>query len=72
LCAKIDALAAKIPAPGMVYAWMDSNMPEWARGTVQKLMDKGLLEGNEKGELGLTESDLKQFVINDRAGLYDN
>ena len=45
-------------------------MPAWARATVQKLVGKGILVGNEHGELGLTDSDLKQFVINDRSGIY--
>ena len=55
----------------MIYNYVDKNMPEWAVPTVKKLIEKGLLQGNEKGELGLTDSDLKQFVVNDRAGLYD-
>ena len=45
-------------------------MTEWARTTLQTLVDKGLLKGNEKGELGLNDTMLKIFVINDRAGLY--
>lgn len=53
-----------------VYNWT-VEVPEWARPTVQKLLDKGYLKGNEKGELELTYSMLKMLVINDRAGLYD-
>lgn len=52
-----------------VYNWT-VEVPEWARPTVQKLLDKGYLKGNEKGELELTYSMLKMFVVNDRAGLY--
>lgn len=55
----------------MIYNYIDENMPEWARPTIQKLKDKGLLKGNEHGELGLTYSEIHQYVINDRAGLYD-
>ena len=55
----------------MIYNYIDKNMPDWARPTIQKLVDKKLLLGNEKGELGLTEEMLKIYVINDRAGLYD-
>ncbi len=55
----------------MVYDYMDSNMPEWAKPTIQKLMDKDLLQGDEKGRLGLTMDMIKMCVINDRAGLYD-
>ena len=53
-----------------VYNWTEE-VPEWARPTVQKLLDKGYLKGNDKGELELTYSMLKIFVVNDRAGLYD-
>jgi hypothetical protein len=67
LCAKIDALAAKIPAPPMVYAWMDDNMPEWARATVQKLYDRGILKGGSDGKLNLTEDMLRVLVLLDRA-----
>lgn len=68
----IDKLAdriTKLENP-MIYNYIDENMPEWARPTIQKLVDKGLLKGDEDG-LHLTDSDLKQFVINDRSGLYD-
>ena len=68
----IDRLAdriTKLEQP-MIYNYIDKNMPEWARPTVQKLVDKGILKGDENG-LHLTDSDLRQFVINDRAGLYD-
>ena len=53
-----------------VYNWT-VEVPEWARPTVQKLLDKEYLKGNDKGELELTYSMLKMLVINDRAGLYD-
>lgn len=53
-----------------VYNWT-LEVPEWGRPTVQKLLDKGYLQGNEKGELELTYAMLKLLVINDRAGLYD-
>lgn len=54
----------------MIYNYIDDNMPDWARPTIQKLVDKKLLVGNETGELGLTEEMLKIYVVNDRAGLY--
>lgn len=54
----------------MVYNYVDENMPEWAKISVKKLIDKGYLMGNEKGELGLNDTLLKIIVINDRAGLY--
>lgn len=45
-------------------------VPEWARPTVQKLIDKGVLNGNGES-LDLSLDMLRVFVINDRAGLYD-
>lgn len=65
LSEKVDKLCNS-----MIYNYIDENMPEWARATVKKLVNKGLLTGDENG-LHLTDSDLKQFVVNDRAGLYD-
>ena len=53
----------------MIWNYIDDNMPEWARPTIQKLADKGLLKGGENG-LNLTEELMRLLVINDRAGLY--
>lgn len=53
-----------------VYKWTEQ-VPEWARPTVQKLLNKGLLVGNGQGEFYLTETAITVLVINDRAGLYD-
>ncbi len=58
-------------APKMIYNYIDKNMPEWARPTIQKLVDLGYLQGNEKNELNLDDTMLRLLVINDRAGLYD-
>ena len=55
----------------MIYNYIDENMPRWARETIKKLVDKGYLKGDENGELGLNDTMLKVFVVNDRAGLYD-
>lgn len=44
-------------------------VPSWARPTVQKLIDKGVLNGNGES-LDLSLDMLRIFVINDRAGLY--
>lgn len=54
----------------MIYNYIDGNMPQWARPTIQKLLNKGYLKGNEQGELELNDTMLKIFVVNDRAGLY--
>ena len=54
----------------MIYNYIDDKMPEWAKPTIQKLVDKGALKGDENG-LGLTDELLRILVINDRAGIYD-
>ena len=68
----IDKLADRITRleNPMIYNCIDKNMPEWARQTIQKLVDKGLIHGDEN-VLHLTDGDLKQLVINDSARLYD-
>lgn len=54
-----------------IYNYADENMPDWARPTIQKMMDKGLLKGDENSCLGLTDELLRVFVTNDRARIYD-
>lgn len=54
----------------MIYNYIDNNMPEWARPTIRKLAEKGLLKGDENG-LNLTDDILRILVINDRTGIYD-
>lgn len=54
----------------MIYNYIDQNMPDWARPTVQKMVDKGFLKGNEKGELCLTYEMLRMFAMLDRVGVY--
>lgn len=44
--------------------------PTWAQETVQRLVNKGFLQGDENGKLGLTEDLMRVLVINDRAHLY--
>ena len=74
LKAEISALRAEIAKQNseMVYNYVYENMPEWARPTIQKMMDNGLLKGDENGCLGLTDDLLRVFVTNDRAGVYDH
>ena len=45
-------------------------VPDWARPTVQKLLDKGIFSGASQGDLNLPESLMRILVINDRANLY--
>ena len=51
----------------MIYDYIDDNMPSWAKGTVQKLKDKGFLRGDENGRLGLTLEMMRTLVILDNA-----
>ena len=67
---KLLATELKDATEKMIYNYIDDNMPEWARPTVQKLVDKGYLLGDGNG-LNLTEETLRILVVNDRAGLYD-
>lgn len=54
----------------MIYNYIDENMPEWARDSVRKAVEKGIIKGEENG-LNLTYSDLRSIVREDRAGLFD-
>lgn len=47
-------------------------VPEWGRSTIQKLVDKGALEGvDDGGNLRLTYDLVRLYVVHDRLGLYD-
>ena len=55
-----------------------SEMPEWARPTIEKMIGKGIIGGggvkDENGnpaDLDLSHDMIRVFVSNDRAGLYD-
>lgn len=64
----LEALEGELPP---VYTHL-SDVPDWGRPTVQKLVDKDVLQGTGGGELNLDYDTLRVLVINDRAGLYDN
>lgn len=68
----VDKLADRIRTleNPMIYNYIDKNMPVWARDTIQKLVDKGIIKGDENG-LGLNYSQLKLLVILDRAKAFD-
>ena len=46
-------------------------VPEWGKKTINKLIEKGYLAGDEKGNLKISEMAVKVLVVNDRAGLYE-
>lgn len=41
-------------------------IPDWGKPTIQKLMDKGTLNGDENGNLDLSHDMLRMLVIHDR------
>lgn len=47
-----------------------TELPDWGRSTIQKLLDKKLYAGASEADLNLPETLLRVLVINDRAGLY--
>lgn len=55
----------------MIYNYIDANMPEYYRPTIQKLVGNGKLKGNENGELMLTDDMMRILTILDRFGLFD-
>jgi N-acetylmuramoyl-L-alanine amidase len=68
LTKRVEALESKVNE--FVYAWVDDNMPEWAKPTIQKLMKKGYLKGDEEGKLNLKYDTLRILVILDRSGAF--
>ena len=54
----------------VVYDYVDENMPEYARPTIQKLLDIGALKGESNGRLNLTNDMLRILVILDRANAF--
>lgn len=72
--AEVRKIATQI-ANDMVYKYRDEvyntvdEVPEWGKATVNKLISKGILEGDEKG-LNLSYTLLRMLVMNDRAGIY--
>ena len=69
LLKRVEALENK--AEKNIYSRVDERMPDWAKPTIIKLMNKGILKGDMQGNLNLDENMLRMLVINDRAGLYD-
>ena len=72
LKASIDNIATVVNALAnpMIYNYIDDNMPEWARASVQKLIDKGVLTGTGGG-WDLNYDMLRTIVWLDRLGLLD-
>lgn len=58
----MDAEIAQLKKPGMVYNYIDDNMPGWAHEGVQYCIDKGIIKGTGEG-LGLDDKDLKYCTM---------
>lgn len=52
------------------YNYIDSNMNSAYRPTIQKLVGNDLLQGNENGELMLTNDMMRTLTIIDRTGVF--
>ncbi|MCL2619840.1 MAG: N-acetylmuramoyl-L-alanine amidase [Defluviitaleaceae bacterium] len=57
------------PQPDVVRFNSVAQMPDWAKPTIQKLVDKGFLSGTGQG-LDLSMDMVRVFVIHDRARMY--
>ena len=56
---------------GMTRFNTTQEMPDWARPTIEKLIERGIIKGRNNGELDLSEDMIRIFVVHDRAGMYD-
>jgi hypothetical protein len=63
----IEALKA---SKEKVYNYV-TELPDWGKPTIEKLLAKGLYKGESASNLNLPENLLRTLVVNDRAGLYD-
>lgn len=54
---------------GLVMYKTFENIPDWAKPSVQKLIDKGVLQGDGNGNLNLSGDLTRTLVILDRLGL---
>lgn len=64
---EIDTLKTRIG----YFNYIDENMNESYKPTVQKLVDIGVLRGNEEGELMLTTDMMRIFTVLDRTGVFN-
>lgn len=53
------------------WAYVDNNLPKWAKPTIKKLVDKKYLQGNDKNSLELSYLMMRVLVILDRVGMFD-
>lgn len=67
-----EALAriAQLESENKKYNTLEE-IPDWARKTIDKLVKKKLIVGDQTGDLGLKYDDIRFFVIMDRTGIFD-
>lgn len=69
LKAELAAMKLELAERTGYYNYIDSNMPQSCKPTIQKLVGNGYLKGNERGELMLTMDMMRILTILDRAGV---
>ncbi|MBQ0125483.1 MAG: N-acetylmuramoyl-L-alanine amidase [Clostridiales bacterium] len=71
---KVAKLEAKVKTHndqiGIKWAYVDKNLPEWARPTAEKLVKKKILQGT-KNSYEMSYLLLRILVMLDRAGMFD-
>lgn len=70
LKAEIATLKTVVAERTGFYNYIDDNMNASYRPTIQKLVGRGTLKGNENGELMLTNDMMRIFTILDREGVF--
>lgn len=54
----------------MIYKTLE-DIPAWGKSTIEKLINKKALRGDENGDLNISNDLLRTLVIHDRLGVYD-
>ena len=68
--AEIEGMKAKLgKVDTYIYNYIDDNMPDWAKPTIKKLVNNGVLLGGENG-LNLNTLMMRILVILDRVGVF--
>ena len=55
---------------GLIVYKTYENVPDWAKPTVKNLMDKEYIQGDQNGDLNLTNDMTRVLVVLDRAGVF--
>ncbi len=69
---EFDALkneVSELKKTNRVYHYTEE-LPDFAKPTIQKLLDMGIYRGESDSDLNLPESLMRTLVINDRSGMY--